>query len=282
MRPLIVFLRGGGDLASGVAMRLFRAGLKVIITELPEPLVVRRLVSFANAVYEGRTAVEDIQARRASDLQEAFKILEQGRVPVLVDPHNDNLKRYREQSPEGAATVLVDGRMTKKYTGYHREEASLVIGLGPGFIAGENCHVAVETNRGHFLGRLIWQGAPQADTGVPGSISKHGADRVMRAPADGFLTAHAAIGDLVKAGQQVAEVAGQAVSAPFDGVLRGLIYPGLEVRQGLKIGDVDPRGEPLFCSLVSEKSLAIGGSVLEAILSQATLRPHLWERNEIS
>jgi xanthine dehydrogenase accessory factor len=157
------------------------------------------------------------------------------------------------------------------------EAAPLVIGLGPGFFAGVNCHAVIETHRGHTLGRVIWQGAPEADTGVPESVIDRGAERVLRAPVDGKLEAHAEIGDHLEAGQPVAEVAGQVVLAPFRGVLRGLLYPGLFVKRGTKIGDVDPRDNPRYCKLVSDKSLAIGGGVLEAILSRADLRCRLWE-----
>jgi xanthine dehydrogenase accessory factor len=167
--------------------------------------------------------------------------------------------------------------MTKHLPETGIDSADLVIGLGPGFVAGENCHAVVETNRGHRLGRVIWQGTPQCDTGIPERVVDHGAERVLRAPADGVLQAYAKIGDHLEAGQPVVEVAGQPVLAPFRGVLRGLLHPGLCVRQGLKVGDVDPRDDPLYCSLVSDKSLAIGGGVLEAILSRPELRPYYWE-----
>jgi xanthine dehydrogenase accessory factor len=167
--------------------------------------------------------------------------------------------------------------MTKKTPELEMDAADLVIGLGPGFVAGENCHAVIETNRGHTLGRVIWEGPPLADTGIPESVNHQGVSRVLRAPADGPLLAHAEIGEHLKAGQLVAEVAGRSVQAPFNGVLRGLIYPGVEVTVGLKIGDVDPRNDPRYCRLVSDKALAIGGSVLEAILSRPTLRPYLWK-----
>lgn len=275
--PLITFLRGGGDLASGVALRLFRVGLRLLIIELPQPLVVRRLVSFAEAVYQGQFSVEGITARRVDDLAGAKGIMERGEIPVLVDPQAEALSELRISAPDSPPFVLVDGRMTKSSTESRMGAADLVIGLGPGFVAGENCHAAVETNRGHRLGRVIWQGAPQGDTGVPDLVINRGAERVLRAPADGILRAQAQIGDHLEPGQLVAEVAGQPVRAPFRGVLRGLMHPGLSVRQGLKIGDVDPRDDPRYCTLVSDKSLAVGGGVLEAILSRPELRPHLWE-----
>jgi xanthine dehydrogenase accessory factor len=148
--------------------------------------------------------------------------------------------------------------------------------MGPGFVAGQNCHAVIETHRGHCLGRVIWQGAPETDTGQPDAVVGRSSERVLRAPADGELVALAEIGDHLQAGQAVAQVAGLPVFAPFRGVLRGLIHPGLNVTRGLKIGDVDPRDDPRYCRLVSDKSLAVGGGVLEAILSLPALRPHLW------
>jgi len=274
---LVVLIRGGGDLASGVALRLHRGGLRIAMTELPEPLVVRRLVSFAEAVYQGQVIVEGVTARLVDDLAGAMAILERGQIPVLVDPQADSLRSLRTVLPVGTPVVLVDARMTKRPSEVQMGLAELVIGLGPGFAAGENCHAVVETQRGHCLGRVIWQGEPLSDTGIPERVANHGAERVLRAPADGVLRAYASIGDHLQAGQVVAEVAGQSVSAPFQGVLRGLVHPGAHVWRDLKIGDVDPRDDPRYCRLVSDKSLAVGGGVLEAILSRPELRQRLWE-----
>jgi xanthine dehydrogenase accessory factor len=268
----IIALRGGGDLASGVALRLYRAGLRVAISELPQPLAVRRMVSFAEAVYEGEIVVEGITARRITDPSDTLRVLRifaQNQIPVLVDPDFQALQFLRP-------TVVVDGRMTKQAPEQGMQQASLVIGLGPGFEAGLNCHAVVETNRGHRLGRVIWQGAPETDTGVPESVAEHGIERVLRAPVDGILEARVEIGELVEPGQAVADVAGQPVLANFAGVLRGLVRTGLPVRQGMKVGDVDPRGDSAACRLVSDKALAVGGGVLEAILSRPDLRPLLW------
>jgi xanthine dehydrogenase accessory factor len=280
--PLLIYLRGGGDLASGVALRLHRAGLRVVIAELPHPLVVRRLVSFANAIFEGQTQVEEVQARRVAGVEPTLAALEAGIIPLVVDPQARLLDELRQALAPGTPIVLVDGRMLKQAPDLEPHIAELVIGLGPGFIAGENCHAVIETKRGHYLGRVIWEGIPEADTGVPESVSHHGASRVLRAPAHGPLVAHAKIGDHLEPDQLVAEVAGQPVGAPFRGVLRGLMYPGSEVWKGLKIGDVDPRDDPRYCRLVSDKSLAIGGAVLEALLSRPRLRPHLWKRDAVS
>ena len=263
-----MLIRGGGDLASGVAARLHRAGLQVLITELPNPLVVRRLVAFAEAVYAGETTVGGITARLAENFVAAEEILGEGKIAVLVDPDMEILADFKP-------LVLVDGRMRKEPPEVGMEAAPLVIGLGPGFVAGENCHAVVETMRGHNLGRVIWEGSAQADTGIPDAIGNTREERVLRAPADGRLAARAAICDHVEKGDLIAVVSEQAVVAPFMGVLRGLVHEGVEVKKGMKIGDVDPRDDPRFCTTASDKSLAVGGGVMEAVLSRADIRERL-------
>lgn len=267
---MLVVVRGGGDLSSGVTIRLHRAGLRVVITELPQPHVVRRLVSFADAVYQGETTVEGIVARVVNDDRDITRVLERRMVPVIIDPDGEIIDR---QHPE----VVIDGRMLKHAPEYGMDIARFVIGLGPGFTAGVNCHAAIETNRGHYLGRVLWHGSPQADTGIPENVLNHRSERVLRAPREGYLEVFADICDHLEREQLVARVDGEPIYAPFSGVLRGLIYPGTWVHKDQKIGDVDPRDRPEFCSLVSEKSLAVGGGVLEAILSQGDLRPLLWQ-----
>ncbi len=266
---MLVLIRGGGDLASGVAVRLHHSGFDVLITELPKPLVVRRSVSFAEAVSEGSIEVEGITALLIKAPGEMKDTIRAGNIPVLVDP---DLACLAEVRPD----VVVDARMRKKPPTEGKELATLVVGLGPGFVAGENCHAVIETNRGHSLGRVIWAGPPQEDTGVPGEVNGYSSERVLRAPEDGKLVTGAKIGDQVKNGTVIALVGSQAVLAPFDGVLRGLIKPGIHVSKGAKIGDVDPRDDPTLCLLVSDKSRAIGGGVLEAILACPDLRSGLW------
>lgn len=262
---MYILVRGGGDMASGVALRLHRSGFQVLIAELPQPMVVRRLVSFAEAVYRGETQVEGVFARRAESIDGALSLLKEGMIPVLVDPDGASIT---ELPPD----VLIDGRMRKVPPELGMEAAPLVIGLGPGFIASENCHAAIETNRGHRLGRVVWEGSPEADTGIPESVLDRREERVLRAPADGELITHAKICDHLETGQPVAEVAGEVICAPFPGVLRGILHSGVHVRQRVKIGDVDPRDDPNYCTTVSDKSLAVGGGVLEAILSRPDLR----------
>lgn len=266
----IIILRGGGDLATGVALRCFRAGFRILLTEIHQPLAVRRTVAFAEAVYAGSIKVEEVTGRRVDSLDEIGAAWEANEIPVLSDP--DCSIRY--QLPP---TVLIDARMTKRTPDVGREAAELVIGLGPGFSAGVNCHAAIETNRGHFLGRVIWDGQAQADSGIPEGVANHQLDRVIRAPSQGMLTAKAEIGDILEPGQSIAQVGDDRLIAPFRGLLRGLIHPGILVQAGMKIGDLDPRCDPRYTQYVSEKSLAIGGGVLEAILSQPELRRRVFD-----
>jgi xanthine dehydrogenase accessory factor len=268
--PLKVLVRGGGDLASGVIYRLIRAGWQVIDCELPKPLSVRRLVCFSQAVYDGVISIEGIEGRLAHSPEDALQIANQGRVAVLVDPMADIRRVFAPQ-------VYIDARMTKRPPDLGIDTASLVIGLGPGFIAGENCHAVIETIRGPEMGRVIWQGQAQPDTGKPDVVANHQGDRVLRAPRDGMVEACAQIGAEVQAGQVVMRVGGEAVTAAFEGILRGQIQSGLVVERGVKIGDVDPRIEPALSTTISDKALAVGGGVLEAILSRADLRQHLWD-----
>jgi xanthine dehydrogenase accessory factor len=269
---MIVLIRGGGDLASGVAYRLFRAGLRVVITELSQPLAVRRLVCFSEAVYTGEWTVEGITARKVADPTDTLRVLQvltKGQIPVLVDPEGVSIKALHPH-------VVVDARMLKQRVPLIQSPIKLIVGLGPGFVAGENCHAVVETNRGHMLGRVIWKGAPQPDTGLPDAVLDRRAERVLRSPGEGILQTYVEIGEHVEIGQPIAEVAGKQILAPFKGVLRGLLRSGHPVTPGLKVGDVDPRDDPRYCTLISDKSLAVGGGVLEAILSRPELRPHLW------
>jgi len=267
---MIVLIRGGGDLASGVVIRLHRAGLQVVILEIPQPLAVRRLVSFAEAIYAGEITVEEVTAKRVDDVEKALAILSQGQIPVMVDPQANSRDLYNP-------TVLVDGRMIKRPSELDLEAAPLVIGLGPGFWAGKDCHAVIETNRGHRLGRVIWRGPAESDTGLPDIVAEKREARVLRSPGKGVINNLVYIGDHLEPGQPIFEVGGAPVLAPFRGVLRGLVHPGINVQPGQKVGDLDPRDDPSYCTLVSEKSLAIGGGVLEAILSRSDLRPLLWD-----
>jgi xanthine dehydrogenase accessory factor len=235
------------------------------MTELAQPLAVRRAVAFAEAVFEGQHTVEGVLARRCT-LDSVDEVLGQGEIPLLIDPEGTSIRSL-------APSVVIDGIMAKRNTGTQITAAPLVIALGPGFTAGQDCHAVIETNRGHFLGRVIWDGAAQPDTGVPGPVTGVGVrhTRVLRAPADGHVEAHFAIGDRIEEGAMIAQVQptgeGPApVIAPFTGVLRGIIHPQVFVSAGTKIGDLDPRVSPEHCFTISDKSLAVAGGALEAIL----------------
>ena len=266
--PAIVLIRGGGDLASGVALRLRRAGLGVVITELAEPLAVRRTVAFAEAVYASQISIEGVAARAVTDPTDTLKILNvlgKGQIPVVIDPECRSAASLHP-------LAIVDGRMTKRSPEGLAHHALLYIGLGPGFEAPTNCHAVIETVRGHTLGRVIWEGSTLADTAKPEGDGR----RLLRSPAEGKLESDAQIGQHFEAGQPIAAVAGQSVLAPFAGVLRGLLHPGILARAGMKIGDMDARGDPRLCQLASDKSLAVGGGVLEALLSRPEVRSKLW------
>ncbi len=269
MMAALVVVRGGGDLASGVVLRLARAGIRVVVTELPQPLAVRRRVSFAQAVFSQEIEIEGIPARLVTNIFEIPMLLDRGVVPVLVDPEALSIT---DLQPE----VLVDGRMRKRPPELSYPAKWFSIGLGPGFIAGQNCDAAIETKRGHTLGRVFWRGSLEEDTGQPEAVASQTTSRVLRAPLNGKIKALANIGDLLKQGAQVAQIGDLFIYAPFDGVLRGLVMDGLQVSQGMKIGDLDPRSDPGLCTLVSDKALAVGGGVMEAILSHPHLRELLW------
>lgn len=263
---LLILIKGAGDLASGVAYRLKRSGFPLIMTELPAPSLVRRTVCYGEAVYRGEVTVEGITARRVESPAEALPLAGTALIPVLVDPKAQGVAQLQPQ-------VLIDAIIAKVNTGTQLTDAPLVIALGPGFTAGQDCHVVIETNRGHNLGRVIYEGQAEADTKTPGPVKGYTADRVLRAPSSGHVQGRFNIGDQVKQGQVIATVDGQKIYAPFAGVLRGLIHPQLWVSPGLKIGDLDPRGEVEHCFTISDKSLAIGGGVLEAVLASQVVRP---------
>ncbi|MFQ5693031.1 MAG: selenium-dependent molybdenum cofactor biosynthesis protein YqeB [Nitrospinota bacterium] len=262
---VLVVVRGAGDIATGVIHRLVRSGFPVIATETASPTVIRRTVAFAEAVAGGECTVEGITARRVEGDEEALRLAREGIVPVLVDPGGDVIRRLKP-------FAVVDAILAKRNLGTRREDAEVVIGLGPGFTAGEDVDVVVETNRGHDLARVILEGTAEPNTGVPGSVGGHAGDRVLRAPCGGEFRAVRKIGDAVRAGDRVAEVGGRPVVTAIDGVLRGLLRDGLTVTEGFKVGDVDPRCRREHCFTISDKARAVGGGVLEALLMHLTSR----------
>jgi xanthine dehydrogenase accessory factor len=251
----LVLLRGGGDLATGVAWRLTRAGFPVVVCELARPLTVRRTVALSTAVAEGSVDIEGMVGVRAT-VSEALELTRQGVVPVLVAP----------ELPPLSAPVIVDARMAKRALDTTITDAPLVVALGPGYTVGRDCHAVVETMRGPHLGRVLWSGSATADTGTPAEVAGRGGERVLRAPADGAVHWKTRIGDLAGAGEVLGTIGGHEVTSPFAGLIRGLIADGTEVQAGLKVGDVDPRADADWRQ-ISDKALSVGGGVLEAVLT---------------
>ena len=255
-----VWIKGGGDIASGVALRLFRCGFQVVMTERSMPSAIRRLVCFSEAVYRGEAQVEEVAAVLVADTLKAQQAMDKGQIPIMVDPAGKIVTALH-------ADVAVDAILAKHNTGTSKNDAPLVIALGPGFTAGIDCHAAIETNRGHTLGRVIYSGSPMANTGIPGEIGGESARRIVRSPADGTWIPAVHIGDKVKAGDLLATAGGIAVTAQIDGILRGILPEGYPAVCGMKSGDIDPRCDRENCFTVSDKALAVGGGVLEAIFA---------------
>jgi xanthine dehydrogenase accessory factor len=256
IRPLAL-VKGAGDLATGVALRLLGAGFSVVMTETAQPTVVRRAVAFAQAVYAGQAQVQGHVAVLSDGIPEVIRTLRCGHVAVVVDP---SASIRAELAPE----LLVDAIMAKRNVGTSIDDARAVLGLGPGFRAGRDAHAVIETMRGADLGRVILDGEALPNTGIPAERNGFGRERVLRSPCLGVFVPVRAIGDRVQKGDVVAEVEGTAVLAEVDGVIRGLLNPGLQVGAGFKVGDVEPGGEPWESFLVSDKAFAIGDGVVEA------------------
>ena len=257
---MLVVIRGAGDIASGIALRLRRAGMQVVMCDLARPTSIRRTVCFSEAIRLGETDVEGVRGVLCADAASARAAAAAGDVAVLVDPE---AACARDLTPD----VLVDAILAKRNLGTTRGMAPIVIGVGPGFTAREDCDAAVETMRGHSLGRVYYEGSPIPNTAVPGLIGGYTGARVMRAPADGVFEPCVEIGSQVTAGDVCATVAGEPMRATIDGAVRGLLQAGVPVHKGMKCGDVDPRCHPEYIESASDKALAVGGGVLEAILS---------------
>ena len=254
-----ILIRGAGDIATGIALRLYRAGMQVVMTDLPAPTAIRRTVCFSQAIILGEMTVEDVTARRAETPDRAEALLAQGLIPVLADPDCTCRTRLRPDA-------LVDAILAKRNLGTKMDDAPIVVGIGPGFTAGEDCHAVVETMRGHSLGRVIHAGSALPNTGIPGLIGGFAGERVLRAPADGVFHQLLDIGAQVRQGDVAATVNGVPMTCTLDGVLRGILPDDTPVHKGMKAGDIDPRCKVEHCYTASDKALAIGGGVLEAIL----------------
>lgn len=260
MREELVIVRGGGDLATGVAIRLARSGFRVMVSELAHPMSVRRKVSCSEAVFDGEITIEDTRVLRVATFEEALKVVRADVIPVLVDPELSTFDKSK-------VAAIVDGRLLKKDVAYDLASSIIVIGLGPNFYVGKNCHLAVETERGHDLGKVLRAGHSRHDTGVPEGDPR----RVLRADLDGTITLIKDIGDHADSGETIATISGSPVKAILTGTIRGLIHGGTKVTKGVKIGDIDPRDQREFCFTISDKAYAVGGGVLEALLS-------VWDR----
>lgn len=254
----LAVVRGGGELGSAAARLLFLSGFHVVVLERAQPLAVRRLVCFAEAVRAGACAVEGVPARRVDPSGLALEAAREA-VLVVVDPDGSTLSAI-------GASAVVDARMAKRNLGPARPAECVTVGLGPGFTAGEDVDAVVETNRGPGLGRVLWSGAAEPDTAVPAPVLGHREERVLRAPRGGTFVARRAIGDVVACGEVVGEVGGEPVSAGVAGLVRGLLAPGVAVDPGVKVGDVDPRGTVIDPGAVSDKARAVAAGVLEAVL----------------
>ncbi|MCP3998476.1 MAG: EF2563 family selenium-dependent molybdenum hydroxylase system protein [bacterium] len=255
----LVVVRGGGDLATGAIYRLRHAGFPILALELEQPLAIRRTVAVASAVIEGRALIEDIDAMRIDDIEEALEVAKSGAIPVMVSPKLPQLP--------WEPSVVVDARLAKRNIDTTINDAPLVIGLGPGFSAGSDCHAVVETMRGHYLGRVIWDGEATPNTGEPGRIGGKSSERVVRAPTFGVLSWKVNIADLVATGDVLGDINGVPIRSRIGGVVRGLLAPGYEVEWNWKLADIDPRADASACFEISDKALSIGGGTVEAVLS---------------
>ncbi|MGE5675222.1 MAG: selenium-dependent molybdenum cofactor biosynthesis protein YqeB [Mycobacterium leprae] len=264
----LILIKGAGELASGVALRLHHAGYRVIMTEVAQPLAVRRTVAFCEAVPLGEMCVEGVTARRVDNPSAVAAVLDRSEIPVLVDPQAACIPALRPMA-------VIDAIMAKRNLGTRPTDAPAVVALGPGFVAGLDCHAVVETQRGHFLGRVYYSGSALPDTGVPAERRGHATDRIVRAPASGIFRAVRTIGEIVSSSTVLGSVLpggnGDAESIPvlslIDGLLRGLVRDGTPVSRNLKIGDVDPVADPERCCTISDKALSVAGGVLEALLA---------------
>jgi len=256
----LIIVRGGGDIATGIIQKLFRAGFPVLVLEDEKPTAIRRNVALCEAVYAEVWTVEDITAVLVRSFPEALARMESGIVPVLVDPGCGVLREVRPMA-------LVDAILAKRNLGTSRSMSDITVALGPGFRAGDDVDIVVETMRGHDLGRLVFSGTAIPNTGIPGVIAGVGKERVIHSPAAGTITTLKNIGDHVEKGTLIATVGETPVYASITGILRGLIRDRFEVWKGMKIADIDPReSEQKNCFTISDKARCVGGSVLEAVL----------------
>lgn len=258
-RDLKICIRGGGDLASGIAYRLYRAGFQIVILELNLPTMIRRFVSYGNAVYENEVVIENVKAKLIKNWLEIYKCWDERIIPVIIDEDGEIINYINAQ-------IVIDARMLRRNIKNNLKKDYALIGIGPGFEVGRNCNYAIETNRGHYLGRVIYFGSTQASDGRPYPIMGYSDERLIRAPANGHFQNLKSIGDFVKKKDIIGKIDDEFVYSKIDGIIRGLIHPKVFVRKNQKIADIDPRAVKEYAFKISDKSLAIAGGVLEAIL----------------
>ena len=256
---MMVLIKGAGDLATGIAYRLKKSGFDVVMTEIHKPTTVRRTVAFSQAAFDNEIAIEGIKGIKVNNINEIYEEIREGNIPIIIDEKAEIIKELRPD-------VVVDAIIAKKNLGTSIEDAPIVIGVGPGFEAKVDCHLVVETKRGHYLGKVIEEGSAIPNTGVPGNIGGYTKERIIRASSNGKIKPVVAIGDFVKKGDIVAYIDGIEVLAEIDGIVRGMLQEGIEVFKGMKSGDIDPRCEKDHCFTISDKARSIGGGVLEAIM----------------
>ncbi|SHD76364.1 selenium-dependent molybdenum cofactor biosynthesis protein YqeB [Schnuerera ultunensis] len=260
-----IIIRGGGDLATGIAYKLHKAGYRIIILEIDKPLTVRRAVAFSEAVYEGENTVEGIKGILAKNRKDIYKIWDIGAIPVYIDKEGRIIEEIKP-------LVVIDAIIAKRNLGTNKSMAPITIGIGPGFEAGKDVDFVVESNRGTNLGKIIHSGRASKNTGIPGEVMGYTQGRVLRAPCDGIVKAFCKIGDIIDKGNVICQVGDKNVIAPFKGILRGMIREGLYVNKGLKIGDIDPRCIKEYAFIISDKARIIGDRVLEGIQITSHLR----------
>lgn len=255
---MLIMIRGAGDIATGAAVRLFRAGFDIVLTEIDKPTAIRRSVSFSEAVYNRNAFVEGIECVLVATEEEVAATIKAKKIPLIIDA---DAKMAQFIKPD----ILVDAILAKCNLGTNIHMANIVVALGPGFEAGVDCHAVIETMRGHDLGRVYYEGCTIPNTGIPGDIAGYTERRVLRAPCDGVFHSDKHIGDKVSVGEVIAYASETEIFASINGVLRGVLPNGITVYRGMKCGDIDPRGVEKHCFSVSDKARSVGGGVLEAI-----------------
>jgi xanthine dehydrogenase accessory factor len=256
----VVIVKGAGNLGTGVAYRLWRAGFQVLCIDLPQPLVIRRSVAFASALYDARITVDGAQVERIMFVDESVYTWQRNSIPMLADPAGRALDILRP-------SILIDATMDAPNSGTRMGDAPVVVGLGPGFSAGQNCHAMIETRRGHYLGRAIYSSSAAPETNLPAAYDAAATQHMIYAPRAGQMYGRRAIGDILKIGEIIAQVNDTLIYAPIDGILRGMLHDDVAVREGMPLAEIDPRGEISFCYSISARALAAGGGALEAIFA---------------